>query len=231
MVIFIVVGALFPMQMTMANKIDKLWAEYTQALFGATEETDRELYRRLLQKVKPDNGIRLENQDVTSPFDVLQHCESSTGVVEIKIRHKYTYEQFSDISVDTVKINSMLAAMDYHSATNAYLVAMYPKSDKAVIIDVTYIDYDEEDIEEREAESTSIAQYKHKKSKSFIPLSIHRGKGTNGTRAYVYSYPNLMSDYVEVFRKECAKRNIPEHISDNMIRDFIHTKKSQKGVL
>lgn len=208
--------------MTMANEIDKLWADHTQALFDATEETDRELYRRLLQKVRPDNGIRLENQDVTSPFDVLQHCESSTGVVEIKVRHKYTYGQFPDISVDTVKINSLLAAMDYHSATNAYLVAMYPKSDKAVIIDVTYIDYDEDDIEEREAESTSIAQYRHKKSKSFIPLSIHRGKGTNGTRTYVYTYPHLMDDYVDVFRKECAKRNIPEHISDNMIRDFIH---------
>lgn len=216
--------------MTMANKIDKLWADHTQALFDATEETDRELYRRLLQKVKPDNGIRLENQDVTSPFDVLQHCESSTGVVEIKVRHKYTYEQFPDISVDTVKINSMLAAMDYHSATNAYLVAMYPKSDKAAIIDVTYIDYDEEDIEEREAENTSIAQYRHKKSKSFIPLSIRRGKGTLGTRTYVYNYPHLMSDYVEVFREECAKRNIPEYLSDDVIRDFIHPQKSQKGV-
>lgn len=217
--------------MTMANEIDRLWAEYTQPLFDATEETDRELYRRLLQKVKPDNGIRLENQDVTSPFDVLQHCESSTGVVEIKIRHRYNYEQFTDISVDVSKINSMLAAMDNHSATNAYLVAMYPKSDKAVIIDVTYIDYDEEDIEEREAENTSIAQYKHKKSKTFIPLSIRRGKGTLGTRTYVYSYPNLMDDYVDVFRDECAKRNIPEYISDDVIRDFIHPKKSQKGVL
>lgn len=216
--------------MTMANEIDRLWAEYTQPLFDATEETDRELYRRLLQKVKPDNGIRLENQDVTSPFDVLQHCESSTGVVEIKIRHRYNYEQFTDISVDVSKINSMLAAMDNHSATNAYLVAMYPKSDKAVIIDVTYIDYDEEDIEEREAENTSIAQYKHKKSKTFIPLSIRRGKGTLGTRTYVYSYPNLMDDYVDVFRDECAKRNIPEYISDDVIRDFIHPKKSQKGV-
>ena len=217
--------------MTMANEIDKLWEEYRQALFDATEETDRELYGRLLQKVKPDNGIRLENQDVTSPFDVLQHCESSTGVVEIKVRHRYTYEQFTDISVDVSKINSMLSAMDNHSATNAYLVAMYPKSDKAAIIDVTYIDYDEEDIEEREAENTSIAQYKHKKSKSFIPLSIRRGKGTLGTRTYVYSYPHLMDDYVEVFREECAKRNIPECISGNMIRDFISTKKSQKGVL
>lgn len=215
----------------MTNKIGKLWAEYTQALFDATEETDRELYRRLLQKVKPDNGIRLENQDVTSPFDVLQHCESSTGVVEIKVRHKYTYGQFPDISVDAAKINSMLAAMDYHSATNAYLVAMYPKSDKAVIIDVTYIDYDEEDIEEREADSTSIGQNIHKKSKSFIPLSIRRGKGTLGTRTYVYNYPHLMDDYVEVFREECAKRNIPEYISDSMIRDFINPKKSQKGVL
>ena len=217
--------------MAMANEIDKLWAEYRQALFDATEETDRELYRRLLQKVRPYNGIRLENQDVTSPFDVLQHCESSTGVVEIKVRHRYTYEQFPDISVDASKINSILAAMDSHSATNAYLVAMYPKSDKAVIIDVTYIDYDEEDIEEREAESTSIAQYRHKKSKSFIPLSIRSGKGTLGTRTYVYTYPHLTDDYVEVFREECAKMNIPECISDNMIRDFIHTKKSQKGVL
>lgn len=216
--------------MTMANEIDRLWAEYTQPLFDATEETDRELYRRLLKKVRPDNGIRLENQDVTSPFDVLQCCESSTGVVEIKVRHRYTYEQFTDISVDVAKINSMLAAMDNNSATNAYLVAMYPKSDKAVIIDVTYIDYDEEDIEEREAENTSIAQYKHKKSKTFIPLSIRRGKGTLGTRTYVYSYPNLMDDYVEVFSEECAKRNIPEYISGNMIRDFINPKKSKKGV-
>ena len=207
--------------MTMANEIDRLWAEYRQALFDATEKTDRELYSRLLQKVRPDNGIRWENQDVTSPFDVLQHCESSTGVVEIKVRHRYTYEQFTDISVDVAKINSMLAAMDSNSATNAYLAAMYPKSDKAVIIDVTYIDYDEEDIEEREAENTSIAQYRHKKSKSFIPLSIRRGKGTLGTRTYVYSYPHLMDDYVEVFREECAKRNIPEHISENMIMDFM----------
>ena len=40
-----------------------------------------------------------------------------------------------------------------------------------------------------------------------------------------------MDDYVDVFSEECAKRNIPEHISDNMIRDFIHLKKSQKGAL
>lgn len=206
----------------MAKKVNEMWGAYTQLVYEAAEDTDREIYRRLLEQVRPNNNIKLEEKDVRYSFDVMQFCEDSTGIVEIKVRHKYSYEQFPDISVDTYKISKILSAMDELSATNAYVVAMYPKSDKIAIIDITCLDYTMDDVEERKANYTTIGQSQEKRKKMFIPLSIRRGKDVLGTYTYVYTYPHLMNDYVNVFKAKCCVRNIPEFIVNDVLREFSH---------
>ena len=174
---------------------------------------DKTIYKYFLDKKQPNNNIKLEAQDVKSSFDLLQTTDTSKDIIEIKVRHKYTFEQFDDISIDTYKIRNILTNQDELGCTNSYVVAIYPKSDKIVLIDITYIDVEEEDIVNREANHYTISDNPYKKPKQFVALNIKNKKDNHlHTRAYQYTFPNLMKTYIDTFKKYSKKYNIPDDI-------------------
>lgn len=197
------------------------WDNYKDLLFKATENTDKTIYKYFLERKQPNNNIKLEPQEVLSPFDILQTTDNSKDIIELKVRHKYTFEQFNDISVDTYKIRNILTYQEELGCTNSYVVAIYPKSDKIILIDITYIDVEEEDIISREANHYTITDHPYKKPKQFIALKIKEKKDPKlNTRTYQYTFPNLLKTYIDTFNKYCKKYGIPEDIVKRSMKDL-----------
>lgn len=196
------------------------WNDYKDLLFKATENTDKTIYKMFLDRKKPDNNIKLEPQPVKSHFDLLQRTENSKDVLELKVRHKYPYEQFDDIAIDLYKINYMLAIQEEIGATNSYVIAMYPKSDKIVIIDITFIDYDEDNVVYRDANHYTLTDKPYKKPKQFIQLNIKGNDKQLHTKTYRYTFPNLKDTYIRTFSRYCKKYNIPDDIMKKAMQNF-----------
>ena len=106
-------------------------------------------------------------------------------------------------------------------ANNVYLCAMYPKSDKIVLIDLTFIDYDEDCIVSRAAKWKTLTDSPIKVEQQYLPLSIIRGKDPKlNTKTYVYTYGKLFETYVKIFKKYCEKYGIPEDMVEIGLQDF-----------
>lgn len=196
------------------------WNEYRDLLFKATENTDKTIYKMFLDRKKPNNNIKLEAQPVKSHFDILQKTDNSKDVLEIKVRHKYPYEQFDDIAIDVYKLNYIQTIQEEIGATNSYIVAVYPQSDKIILVDVTYINYDEDNVIQLNANHYTLTEHQEKILKPFIQLNIKDNDKIQNTKTYKYSFPNLKDTYISTFKKYCKKYEIPEDIMKKAIRDF-----------
>ena len=95
-------------------------------------------------------------------------------------------------------------------ANNVYICAMYPKSDKIVLIDLTFIDYNEDCIIRRKAKWKTLTDSPTMVEQQYLPLSILRGKDPLlNTKTYVFTYKKLFDTYVKIFKEMCKKYNIP----------------------
>lgn len=204
------------MNYTTKNNFD----EYRDLLFKATENTDKTIYKMFLDRKKPNNNIELEAQPVKSHFDILQKTDNSNDILEIKVRHKYPYEQFDDIAIDLYKLNYIQTIQEELGATNSYIVAIYPKSDKIILIDITYIDYDAENVVNRKANHYTLTTNPQKRPKQFIQLNIKQNDNILHTKTYKYNYPNLRNVYICTFQKYCKKYGIPEDIMRKAMSDL-----------
>lgn len=192
--------------------------DYKELLFQATEDTDKTIYQNFLNM--KNHKAQLEPQELTNPFDLIQINENSKDMVELKTRY-YTYEQFNDILVDTYKFNNMLLCKKDNGADKIYVAILYPKSGRVVIIDVTELDYEYDDIVKKMANSHTISEYRRKREKTFIPLDIkNKVDKKKNTRTYKYTYPNLLDEYISTFRKCCKGYGIPQDIIDTEIKKW-----------
>ena len=196
------------------------WNDYKDLLFKATENTDKTIYKMFIDKKRPNNNIKLEPQPVKSHFDLLQKTDNSKDILEIKVRHKYPYEQFDDIAIDLYKLNYIQLLQEQISATNSYIVAIYPQSDKIILIDITYIDYDAENVVEREANHYTLTPNPQKRPKQFIQLNIKDNDKIQHTKTYKYTFSNLKETYIRTFSKYCKKYGIPEDIMKKAMSDL-----------
>lgn len=195
--------------------------DYKELLFQATEDTDKTIYQNFLYM--KNSKAQLEPQDLHHPFDLMQINENSKDMVELKTRWNYTYEQFDNILVDTYKFNNMLLCKNDNGADRIYMVVLYPKSDRVVIIDVTELDYEYDDIVKKKANSHTISENIRKREKTFIPLDIkNKVDEKKNTRTYKYTFPNLMEEYETTFRKCCKGYGIPQEIVDSQMKMFNH---------
>lgn len=188
---------------------------YKDKLTQAAENTDKTIYKAFIESMKPKDSIRLIPQEVLSPFDLLQLTDNSSDIIELKTRWNYTYEQFENLLIDTYKVNNLLLSRKDTGADKIYVVALYPKSDKIVIVDVTDLDYDYDDLVKKRANGHTISKRIRKVLKTFVPLDIK--KKTNdklNTTTYKYTFPNLKDTYVNTFKRYCSKYEIPDDISD-----------------
>lgn len=193
--------------------------DYKELLFQATEDTDKTIYQKFLNM--KNHKAQLETQELTNPFDLMQINENSKDMVELKTRYKYTYEQFGDVLVDTYKFNNMLLCKKDNGADKIFVVVLYPKSGRVVIIDVTELDYEYDDIVRKWANAHTISEYRRKREKSFIPLDIkNKVDKKKNTRTYKYTYPNLLDEYISTFRKCCKGYGIPQDIIDTEIKKW-----------
>ena len=193
--------------------------DYKELLFQATEATDKTIYQNFLNM--KNHKAQLETQELTNPFDLMQINENSKDMVELKTRYKYTYEQFGDVLVDTYKFNNMLLCKKDNGADKIFVVVLYPKSGRVVIIDVTELDYEYDDIVRKWANAHTISEYRRKREKSFIPLDIkNKVDKKKNTRTYKYTYPNLLDEYISTFRKCCKGYGIPQDIIDTEIKKW-----------
>ena len=194
--------------------------DYKELLFQATEDTDKTIYQNFLNM--KNHKAQLEPQELTNPFDLIQINENSKDMVELKTRY-YTYEQFNDILVDTYKFNNMLLCKKDNGADKIYVAILYPKSGRVVIIDVTELDYEYDDIVKKMANSHTISENRRKREKTFIPLDIkNKVDEKKNTRTYKYTFPNLMEEYETTFRKYCKGYGIPQEIVDSQMKLFNH---------
>lgn len=202
--------------------------DYKELLFQATEATDKTIYQNFLNM--KNHKAQLESQDLHHPFDLLQINENSKDMVELKTRWNYTYEQFDNILVDTYKFNNMLLCKKDNGADRIYVAILYPKSDKIVIVDVTDLDYEYEDLVKKRANGHTISKRIRKVLKTFVPLDIK--KKTNeklNTTTYKYTFPNLKDIYVSTFRRYCSKYGIPQDIIDTEIKKMFNHNASGKN--
>lgn len=186
--------------------------DYKQLVYQATEATDKHIYQMLLKQHNKDYKL-ISPENIYCPYDLTQYTENSKDLIEIKTRYNYTFEEYDDISIDTYKINNIMLHKEEESATSAYVCAIYPQSDKIILIDITFLDYDEDDVVQRPAKWHTLDKSpdKNKKiNKTFIPLNIKEKKDNHlHTKTYQYAFPNLRETYINTFKKYCKKYKIP----------------------
>lgn len=188
---------------------------YKYKLTQAAENTDKTIYKAFIDNKRPKDSIRLIPQEVLSPFDLLQVTDNSSDIIELKTRWNYTYEQFDNLLIDTYKLNNLLLSRKDTGADRIYVVALYPKSEKIVIVDVTDLDYEYEDLVKKRANGHTISKRIRKVLKTFVPLDIKKKVNEKlNTTTYKYTFPNLKDIYVSTFRRYCSKYDIPDDISD-----------------
>ena len=190
-------------------------------LIKATEATDKHIYQLFLKQHNKDYKL-IAPEKTECPYDLTQLTDTSKDLIEIKVRHKYSFEKFDDISIDTYKLNNILLNREEESATSVYICAMYPKSDKIILIDITFLDYDNDDIVKKYAKWHTISTKNNKKiNKTFIPLKIKQKKDIHlGTKTYQYKFPNLKETYINTFKKYCKKYKVPENIMEEELKDI-----------
>lgn len=183
------------------------------SLTKATEATDKHIYQLFLKRFNKDYKL-IVPENIYCPYDLTQFTENSKDLIEIKVRHNYTFEQFDDISIDTYKLNNLLIHREEESATSVYICAMYLKSDKIILIDITFLDYEYDDIVKKSAKWHTISTKNNKKvDKIQIPLNIKQKKDIHlGTKTYQYKFPNLKKTYIDTFKKYCKKYKVPENV-------------------
>lgn len=196
---------------------------YKDKLTQAAENTDKTVYKAFIDNKRPKDSIRLIPQEVLSPFDLLQITDNSSDIIELKTRWDYTYEQFNDILIDTYKLNNLLLSRKDTGADRIYVVALYPKSDKIVIVDVTDLDYEYEDLVKKRANGHTISKRIRKVLKTFVPLDIKNKINEKlNTTTYKYTFPNLMEEYESTFRKYCKDYGIPEDIVETQMNKLFN---------
>lgn len=187
--------------------------DYRDLIYQATENTDRTIYYNFLKQHNKNYQLNVP-EGIYCPYDLIQQTDKSKDIIELKTRYNYTFEEYDDISIDTYKINNIMLQKEEESATSAYVCAIYPQSDKIILIDITLLDYDEDDVVQRPAKWHTLDKSpdKNKKiNKTFIPLNIKQKKDNHlHTKTYQYDYPNLRNEYISTFKKYCKKYNIPE---------------------
>ena len=165
--------------------------------FKRTEQADRMIYRKFIDRYSPNNDIELKGTDILCCYDLIQTKGNDKHLIEIKTRWDYGYNDFEDISIDEQKIRCIKGV----DADNAYICAIFPKDDKIVLIDITDIRYDDNDVVKRYANAQTISESPYKKIKSFIPLRIKKGRDERlNTITYVFNYPNLKDEYNVFFQ-------------------------------
>lgn len=184
--------------------------DYKDKIYQATENTDRTIYYNFLKQHNKNYQLSVPD-GIYCPYDLIQQTDTSKDIIELKTRYNYTFEEFDDISIDLYKINNILIQKEEESATSAYVVALYPQSDKIILIDITFLDYDEENVVSRPAQWHTLDEDKRKKvNKTFLALKIKENDRQLNTKTYQYDYPNLRNEYISTFKKYCKKYNIPE---------------------
>lgn len=196
---------------------------YKDKLTQAAENTDKTVYKAFLDDKRPKDSIRLIPQEVLSPFDLLQITDNSSDIIELKTRWNYTYEQFNDLLIDTYKLNNLLLSRKDTGADRIYVVALYPKSEKIIIVDVTDLDYEYEDLVKKRANGHTISKRIRKVLKTFVPLDIKNKVNEKlNTTTYKYTFQNLKDIYVSTFRRYCSKYGIPQDIVDSQIMEMFN---------
>lgn len=188
-------------------------------LIKATEATDKHIYQLFIKQHNKDYKL-IAPEKTECPYDLTQLTDTSKDLIEIKVRHKYSFEKFDDISIDTYKINNLLLYREEESATSVYICAMYPKSDKIILIDITFLDYDYDDIVIKSAKWHTISTKNNKKiNKLQIPLNIKQKKDNHlHTKTYQYKFPNLKETYINTFKKYCKKYKVPENLMEEELK-------------
>ena len=146
-------------------------------LIKATEATDKHIYQLFIKQHNKDYKL-IAPEKTECPYDLTQLTDTSKDLIEIKVRHKYSFERFDDISIDTYKLNNLLLYKEEESATSVYICAMYPKSDKIILIDITFLDYEYDDIVKKSAKPYTAASLLEgaKPTKSGNEVGIYKSR-------------------------------------------------------
>ena len=165
--------------------------------FERTEKADRGIYRKFIDKYDP--SIELQETDILCCYDLIQTKGGDRQLIEIKTRWDYRYADFEDISVDERKIKCIMKSVSDNES--AYLCAIFPRDEKIVLIDITGITYTEDDLVRRYANAQTISDNPYKRVKTFVPLSLRKGKDKKlNTKTFVYYYPNLSEEYTAIYK-------------------------------
>ena len=103
------------------------------------ENTDIEQYRKFIESISPDKYVITQTPPGTG-YDALQY-NTETGeriLIEIKNRDNYAYDDFSTFHLSLHKIDTMQEMLVEENAQKGFVAALYPKSDKVVLFDITY---------------------------------------------------------------------------------------------
>lgn len=102
------------------------------------EDTDIILYRKFIESVSPDR-YTIEQTVPGTGYDALQY-NKETGeriLIEIKNRDKYAYDDFNTFLLSLHKIDTMQEMLVQENAQKGFVAALYPRSNKVVLFDVT----------------------------------------------------------------------------------------------
>lgn len=176
-------------------------------IFKAVEAVDKTIYLKFIREHSNKNYKIEAPESLYCPYDVVQKLDGEITLIELKTRFKYDYDSFDDISIDLSKIENLKKEFEKEKAKYLYVCAIYPSSDKIVLIDITNIKYDEKDIVTRKANKHTL-NCDGKKDKEFIQLNIKKDDDALNTKTYIYSFENLKETYINLFQKYCKKYNI-----------------------
>ena len=188
-------------------------------LIKATEATDKHIYQLFIKQRNKDYKL-IAPEKTECPYDLTQLTDVSKDLIEIKVRHKYGFERFDDIEIETYKINNLAINKAKEGADNVYVCAMYPNDNLIIIIDVSNVDYDGDDVVKKYVNwHTLYGLKKEKKLKVMLPLKIKQREDKKlNTKTYQYSFPNLRETYIDTFKKYCKKYKVPENIVEEELK-------------
>ena len=197
-------------------------------LIKATEATDKHIYQLFLKQQNKDYKL-IAPEKTECSYDLTQLTDTSKDLIEIKARHKYSFERFDDIEIETYKINDLTIHKAKEGADKVYVCAMYPNDNLIIVIDISNIDYDGDDVVKKYANWHTLYGLKNdKKLKVMLPLKIKQKVDNQlNTKTYQYEFPNLKETYINTFKKYCKKYNVPENIMKEELKAFYRISSSQ----